>query len=376
MAASSHQRIESLDSLRGLAALSVLLFHTVVAISWPGDWTEWSTWPFLNLPFNGRSAVALFFVLSGFVLSRPYVLASSTGLRVPAFYAKRVCRIWLPWFAVFIASLLAQNWFCHEPARCDPPVDRSFWASHFTWIGLVKQCVFKADAMGLRLLPQDWTLFVELAGSALIPLLIFIVRRKNYFWWIGGLSIVIFLRGFIFFGQNQGPLLISFVLGVLLARHCDTIVNWFKRLTFKYQFAVLVLGLAAYQANLKVQADPLLEKTLWLVSFIGSAMVLIACLGSQRIDRVLNLRPVLWIGKVSYSVYLIQYFVLFALLPVAFGFLNSLGLTKTFWMFPLGFIFSVTFTLVLAGWLHRCVEKPSIQLSRWLASRISFGETA
>ena len=42
MSGPTNQRIESLDSLRGLAALTVLLFHTVLEISWPKNWTDFS----------------------------------------------------------------------------------------------------------------------------------------------------------------------------------------------------------------------------------------------------------------------------------------------------------------------------------------------
>ncbi len=42
----------------------------------PSDWTidtSWIQWPLINLLFDGDAAVTLFFVLSGFVLARPYV---------------------------------------------------------------------------------------------------------------------------------------------------------------------------------------------------------------------------------------------------------------------------------------------------------------
>lgn len=61
-------RIESLDSIRGIAALAVLMGHTVGSFAWP---LAWSKIPFINIFFEGYPAVIMFFVLSGFVLSRP-----------------------------------------------------------------------------------------------------------------------------------------------------------------------------------------------------------------------------------------------------------------------------------------------------------------
>jgi peptidoglycan/LPS O-acetylase OafA/YrhL len=56
----------------------------------------------------------MFFVLSGFVLSRPYVAAGGEDPRpifLPTFYLRRLTRIWLPWFAAFAVSAIARHFF-------------------------------------------------------------------------------------------------------------------------------------------------------------------------------------------------------------------------------------------------------------------------
>lgn len=64
-------RIASLDSLRGLAALSVVVWH--IATMFPFSSDPW----FARTPFHifgdGEEAVAIFFALSGFVLMLPYL---------------------------------------------------------------------------------------------------------------------------------------------------------------------------------------------------------------------------------------------------------------------------------------------------------------
>src|SRR5258708_5514461 len=93
------KRIEFLDTIRGLAALAVLLSHSFI-FAWPGQVSWFFNLPFINIFFNGKEAVTVFFVLSGFVLSRPF--CGNDGpvrtINLPVFYLKRFTRIWLPWF--------------------------------------------------------------------------------------------------------------------------------------------------------------------------------------------------------------------------------------------------------------------------------------
>jgi len=109
---SQQKRIEYLDSIRGLAALIVLLSHVGGAFEWPGIFFAVMNWPFLYILFNGKEAVAMFFILSGYVLSKPYMdnkLTHSRKIFLPTFYLRRFIRIWSPWFFVFIISILAQK---------------------------------------------------------------------------------------------------------------------------------------------------------------------------------------------------------------------------------------------------------------------------
>ncbi|WP_264293866.1 acyltransferase family protein [Diaphorobacter aerolatus] len=74
------QRFASLDGLRGVACVVVVICHYLqiyVPAAFEGKYPDlfgekwWVNSP-LNLLFNGHAAVILFFVLSGFVLSAPF----------------------------------------------------------------------------------------------------------------------------------------------------------------------------------------------------------------------------------------------------------------------------------------------------------------
>lgn len=98
-------RIVGLDALRGMAALGVFVCHIA------------AYWPSLRLPRHvlslsqvGAHGVDVFVVLSGFVLTTPFVGTAARQLRVRDFWARRAWRI-LPayWVALAIAAPLAMS---------------------------------------------------------------------------------------------------------------------------------------------------------------------------------------------------------------------------------------------------------------------------
>jgi len=107
------QLFGNLESLRGLAALSVVAVHCTVAFALVNQ----STAPvrlFLDLA-TGRNAVVLFFVLSGFVLSESLaheLLASP----ILTFITKRLFRMLPLAYAGLILSATYLHFF-HDSAR-------------------------------------------------------------------------------------------------------------------------------------------------------------------------------------------------------------------------------------------------------------------
>jgi Acyltransferase family len=95
------ERIGSLDAVRGIASVMVVLNHCYDTIPQQQiahfESTLWSR-P-LGLLHNGHAAVIIFFVLSGYVLSLPYF--RGTRVSYVRYLIKRFCRIYIP-FAITI----------------------------------------------------------------------------------------------------------------------------------------------------------------------------------------------------------------------------------------------------------------------------------
>lgn len=91
-------RYLTLDLLRGLAALAVLVFHADYMIGLGGSGLT-----------KGYLAVDFFFVLSGFVIAANYHAAVRPALSWGEFLAARVSRLWPLFFVATLAGFLAVN---------------------------------------------------------------------------------------------------------------------------------------------------------------------------------------------------------------------------------------------------------------------------
>jgi len=159
------QEIRSLDGLRAVAALSIVLFHTLLFLQveyMPLSQAINHTWYYLS------TGVHLFFVLSGFLLFLPYVRAMLDGKHLPSarrFYARRALRI-LPAYWACLAIMVALKYFVRHV-----PFSPGNIATHIVLINdLFPQ--FNRDYNG-----PFWTLAVEAQFYVLLPLLALFVAR-------------------------------------------------------------------------------------------------------------------------------------------------------------------------------------------------------
>jgi hypothetical protein len=107
-------RIEGIDALRGLAALSVVLYHYT---AWyDSDYGPHHTAPGLGLAFvYGQFGVELFFIISGFVI---YMTLENTN-HIYDFAVSRIARLYPAFLACLTVTLVTAYLLDFEPARAN-----------------------------------------------------------------------------------------------------------------------------------------------------------------------------------------------------------------------------------------------------------------
>jgi peptidoglycan/LPS O-acetylase OafA/YrhL len=366
-------RIESLDTIRGLAALAVLLGHNLGLFAWPNGMVSWAKFPLVNIFFDGRSAVTMFFVLSGFVLSRPYLTKTPTQqnyrqLFIPTFYLRRLTRIWIPWFSIFCFSVVMRA-CCFHSYQTAPPMSeqfKQFWSGDLTTSSFFRQCAFMLQD-GPHLVPQDWTLRIELKGSVLVPAFIFLARWHILPLFGAGALLLIFVP--------TGSYYFSFVLGVFAAKCFTSVEPSMRRISLTSKCGILALGVILYQTRLATNylwgADSVIaDQFAWCICSIGCVIVITASLCSKRIQSALSYGMFVFLGRISYSVFLLQIVVLLCLLPPAIRVLNIIGVRNLVVLLPLTFVIAVFVTVAIAAITYRVIEVPSMALGHRVSSYI------
>lgn len=249
-------KIPYLNGLRGFAALQVVMIHylavflpaTQCSPFWP-CWQQWLRERFLFFFIDGTSAVSLFFVLSGFVLSRSFAKTSQHPFRNAL---KRWTRLEIPTACslFFAFGLYCFFGFAFRDAFAlndSQYYTRVFWAIPPTFVSLLRETFEAALFLGYRdssvfagfgndFLPGEqslntvlWSLHVEFWGSMIVVLLAYLRPHPPAHY-------LAILCCFALFPMHN---LILFVMGHLLACSSNDDVSCGARLRFARNLAGL-----------------------------------------------------------------------------------------------------------------------------------------
>jgi peptidoglycan/LPS O-acetylase OafA/YrhL len=346
--------INGLTSLRGIAALVVLWSHARGYFFRP--WPEWIdfcvTYTPLRLLLDTGMAINLFFVLSGFVLSIN-MFSREKNFRIDTYAIYRIIRICFPFWAILIFSYFAHE-YLHVVYNIDPfSYADELWAKEITWKDFANEASFFKLNYPFYLVPQAWTLAIELKLSLLVPLLVYFAARSNFELLIFTLFCVIIFKlpHYVF----------NFCCGVFVAKYYSDIKVYISNCSIYKIIALIVAGsyISAIPGLLHIN---FFENIYLGVSThaIGAMLILIAALGCEKILML----PVLqFIGKISYSLYLSHMLIFWIAAPRFIAILNQLHTHATVTKL-LTFIFITTSALAFATVFYYFVEKPLLSLGK------------
>ncbi len=374
VAASLGRPLHGLDGLRGLAILGVLCAHFLNR--WPGDGPlDRALIAALGL---GWAGVDLFFVLSGLLITG--ILVDTLGGRGwwSSFLVRRALRI----FPLYYLALALFGWLGPALGLIDPWTFGRwgwwYWAYLGNWAFAFQQVIPP--------LSHFWSLAVEEQFYLGWPLVVLAARGRRLAWVAGALFLAgPLLRAWVVYGTGWPAgsayrvtpgRLDQLALGALLAVALRD--AWLRPLLLRAWPALAAGGAAGFLAlglangPFDMHRAPL---ELWSHTFLGLAFagLLVAAVATEGtgapLQRLLRARPLQVLGRVSYGVYVLHYFVHLTALAWLGARPWGAALLGDRAGYALYAALGAGLSVALAEVSWRLVERPALSLKRFFVVR-------
>ncbi|NRA16447.1 MAG: acyltransferase [Oceanospirillaceae bacterium] len=331
------------DGLRALAVIPVVLFHAGLTFI-PG----------------GFVGVDVFFVISGYVITRSLLKNLEEGsFSISDFYYRRVRRIFPALFFCFILTWIAAWWFLLPPFFEEFSGSMASSALFVSNIYFWKTISYFNGQSDLMPLLHTWSLSVEEQYYILMPVAMWVIYKFLYRYWNLCLWPVIILSFMLScYLVDKAPSANFYLLptrawelllGAIVAVNPRWAVKnlWGKHLLGCLGLILIVVTIFFYDKSMPFPGYGALAPCL------GAVFIIVA--GRELNDKesvplsycVLSFKPVVFVGLISYSLYLVHW-------PI-------IVFMKYDRLVPLDYIdmtVVVIISLLLATFSWRFIEKP------------------
>lgn len=313
----------------------------------------------------GYEAVIVFFILSGFVLSLPFWAGSGDYV---GFMVKRVLRLYPAYLLAVGAGLLAMALLSRSPV---PGASDWFNLGHpFARPSPVQVVKLSTLLVGQPFTPLNtvfWSLEFEIRISLLFPLLILAMA------WVGpartlALTVAVVAADNLAAQLGHTHLHATleyvplFVLGAWMARERSSLTAALGAWSGARRWSLLAFGVLCYSWTWWVLPGTgfHLQAVNDVLIAVGAAVFILMALGDPATKRAFSEHPtLLFLGRISYSLYLIHDLVLQVLVRE----------THSFLPLPVAVVLAVAVAIGLAALSFWIVERPSIELGRRLVKK-------
>ncbi len=350
------KKLNYIDAIRGFAVLGILMVHT-------GQYGHFNVPAMIrNIVEQGARGVQLFYIASAFTLFLSFkTRINQEHSSVKNFFIRRFFRI-APMYYLGIIYYIIQD-----------GLGQRYWlgdADHISVANIVSNLFFMHGFYPYwinSLVPGGWSIAVEMTFYMILPFLFLRIKNKNDALLFFIISIVIktllyvFLSNFplvtdkrlweeylFMYFPSQLPV---FALGVLLYFYVMNNEQDY-RLSGKF---LLFLGLLLW-IQLATGIDYLFPSYLfWAIAFFIVALAL------SRYSPILLVNPVIiYIGKISFSMYLVHFAVLHWLLYFNFTDYFSSDIAN----YIIRFYIVILLTMLISSFTYRYIELPFQKLGK------------
>lgn len=368
-------RIKTLDSLRGIAAVFVVANHFSGGIDKYNIFGTYSPVYFLA---GGYGAVIFFFLLSGYVLVYQYEANPDYTYR--RFLIQRFFRIYIPYIVSFFLAVIL---FKLNPGNNTGSAWISkMWKEPINFSVIVDHIILINNFNTGVINPVIWSLVHEMRIALIFPIILYLVRLKPLYTLLLFLGLSVISTFFDVYNLNPSNgqfnsynftlfYLYVFVVGGLIAKHQNAILITYNCLkqsqkTVMLFIAIFILNYAHlsqgilkkihFYSAIKYFANSQLET--FLIT-LASCYIIISAIQVNNHKNFLFKKAPLFLGKISYSLYLIH-------MPVwAFTYFKFYGKLPLSVIVIIGLIFSFIVAIIF----NKYIEQQALKWQKKLTKR-------
>lgn len=307
-------KLAGLEGLRGIMCVWVVITHTLTIAALPIYKNEGVG----MLLANGTYAVGVFILLSGFVIA---FLLDSKKEQYGLYIARRALRLFPAYLVCLLLSILILdmsieflNQLIFEHPKTANRLElfhdtKDNLATHsllhlFMLHGIVTSEFLPSSAYAI--MGQAWSLTLEWQFYLIAPLLMYFLNQKNWFF-VVAISVLLLIlqrelawvmghRSFIFANISL------FISGILTFRFFKSFRDGiYSKKEYLIKFSILVLLTIVFQIKIGSKLA-MIPPLIWWITIVSETVITKNVL-LNMVKRINNCRPILFLGKISYSIY-------------------------------------------------------------------------
>ena len=370
----ANEKIESAEAIRGIACFFVVLSHLSLTFfpslhhffDNPTSTQNIELWihhsPFAFW-YSGTAAVYIFFVLSGVVLTYAVVNSSNPVRKIRVMSIKRYPRLMLP--ALASCLLLWAAFTLYDPAT----IGMSEWIASLGDVGPTSLWqAFYEGSFGAFWNGTSqynwvlWTMKIEFIGSFALFFLLYLRHLNRWLTWLIPITIIALCTDLDYLGYA------AFLIGALC---------YLYRKTLSTPVATLLLAFGLYCSGVHVDSDSyqlindyLGDSSYEILNFLSGIFIVLAILFNQTLSNAISNRLTIWLGKLSFSAYLVHLLILYTVGTTLFEYLHGVGMLYA----PAALLSCAAViigTFAFSEVFYRLVDQNAIKLSSKIANRFN-----